>query len=365
MCTCVKNLLVFVIFAFTSAVVYGQQVTKEQLLKLFYQAHVAQNENNQQGAIDAYIEILKLSPGLPDPYLQLGNIYADMSEDVAAMKKACICYANYLKLKPEASEAESLKNKISHLTLRMRELEKKNLVGELPVPVKEVELPENKKISVVLDERKEEDIKATAQVPQDSVPVMKPLPASPVDEKLLGRWASSVLAENGREMWIFDILSINDELWMQFNDSSYMKKEPLLAGLRNWKAKGMADGDELVFTLKIEERKDQQAKKKSVLGGFGTIVSEMFDVDWDSFVNPTSAAGDTIPVEKPDTLSTAADSSFVEPLIVHTYQFRLKPDEGRLAGTLQTCVVDLMLNSKVLRDEKQDLELFNLYNSLI
>ena len=100
--------------------IYGQAPTKEQLLKLFFQAHKALGENNQEEAIQAYKQILKLSPGLPDPYLQLGDIYATMTTDKEALEKACMCYANYLRLRPEASNADELKSTISDLTNQIK-----------------------------------------------------------------------------------------------------------------------------------------------------------------------------------------------------------------------------------------------------
>ena len=117
-----KRLLFFVIPFFLFLEGYAQQVTKEQLLKLFYKAQTALNSGQIDTAINAYVEVLKLSPGLPDTYLQLGNIYSSMTTDAAALEKACICYANYLKLKPETVDAELLKTKISEMTLGVRQL---------------------------------------------------------------------------------------------------------------------------------------------------------------------------------------------------------------------------------------------------
>ena len=99
--------------------IYGQAPTKEQLLKLFFQAHKALNESNQTEAIQIYKQILKVSPGLPDPYLQLGDIYASMTTNKEALEKACMCYANYLRLRPEATNAEELKTTISKLTYQI------------------------------------------------------------------------------------------------------------------------------------------------------------------------------------------------------------------------------------------------------
>lgn len=101
--------------------IYGQAPTKEQLLKLFFQAHKALNESNQTEAIQIYKQILKVSPGLPDPYLQLGDIYASMTTNKEALEKACMCYANYLRLRPEATNAEELKTTISKLTYQINQ----------------------------------------------------------------------------------------------------------------------------------------------------------------------------------------------------------------------------------------------------
>ena len=65
--------------------IYGQAPTKEKLLKLFYQANKALNDNNRTEAIQIYKQILKVSPGLPDSYLQLGDIYASMTTDREAV----------------------------------------------------------------------------------------------------------------------------------------------------------------------------------------------------------------------------------------------------------------------------------------
>ncbi|MFW2551486.1 hypothetical protein, partial [Klebsiella pneumoniae] len=74
---------------------------------------------------------LKLSPGLPDPYLQLGDLYAAMSGDALALKKACVCYSTYLKLKPEAENAVLLKGKVEELQKQVAELEAVGEAGQL------------------------------------------------------------------------------------------------------------------------------------------------------------------------------------------------------------------------------------------
>lgn len=93
------------------------------------------NESNQTEAIQIYKQILKVSPGLPDPYLQLGDIYASMTTNKEALEKACMCYANYLRLRPEATNAEELKTTISKLTYQINGMSGKQPDMALTTPV--------------------------------------------------------------------------------------------------------------------------------------------------------------------------------------------------------------------------------------
>lgn len=350
---------------------YGQQPTREQLLKLFYKAHTAQRENNRQAAIATYQEILKLSPGLPDPYLQLGNLYATMVEDADAMKKACICYSTYLDLKPEAADAPVLKNRMAELTQKMVELEKENIAGgvqEESVPV----FVDSVAVAMISQEGVVEPMPqvmsdSVASLAVDTVQQVEPvLSVSPVDENLLGRWVSAEMGDSGREMWIMDVLKQQDnEMWMRFNEHSYAKNDPLLAAMHKWEAPAYVDGDTLVFTFKIEKRKVKKEKKGGLLSEFGTVVSEMFGVNWKSLTGKGETA-------VPDTLATSlrgADSLFVDtipdslrvmrdPLTLYTYEFRLKHVDNRLSGTLRKKVVERAFREKVLTDEMGGCEFF-------
>lgn len=90
--------------------IYGQAPTKEQLLKLFFQAHKALNESNQTEAIQIYKQILKVSPGLPDPYLQLGDIYASMTTNKEALEKGMYVLCELFTLTSRSNECRGTEN---------------------------------------------------------------------------------------------------------------------------------------------------------------------------------------------------------------------------------------------------------------
>lgn len=358
----------FLIYSFAFFFVglgYGQQPTREQLLRLFYKAHTAQKENNQQAAIAAYKEILRLSPGLPDPYLQLGNLYAIQVENADALKKACICYSTYLDLKPETADAPALKIKVIELTQKVVELEK--IVSEREVLQEVKDIPILIDSMVVVRVSEEEKTDTVLQVVSDTIPLEVPsLFVSPVDEEMLGRWASAEMGNNGREMWIMDVMKRqNNEMCMRFNAHSYAKNNPLLAAMQEWEALAYVDGDTLVFTFKIEKKKEKKGKKHGLLSEFGAVVSGMFDVNWKNLTDRREAsvsdivAKDSLMIDSlsvdsvPDSLRMMRD-----PLMVYTYEFRLKYTGDRLCGTLRNKVVERAFQEKVLTDEKKICDFF-------
>lgn len=352
----IKYWLVGILMAFLCHDICAQHVTKEQLLKLFYQANVAQKANDTDKAIEIYLSVLKLSPGLPDPYLSLGKLYAAKSDKVS-MKKACICYSNYLRLKPDASDADFLKSEITRLTA-LAEAE------ETTSPVIENEPP---RFTVVLaspieesDSIAMEDSVYVAEAPiepvvEDTVATVaepvKPEVIAPIDSRMLGRWASDEMNSNGREMWIFDIHAENNALWMQLTDSAFMKKDVLWANAPDLKAQGLLEGDSIVFAFEMEEEKkvlsSSARKEEKANDDFTTIVDEILNLDLGRLMevpNPgkemakadTTAMIDSLAVD-----SIPADSVIrLEPRIVHAYIFRFAFDGKMLGGSVTKRIYD-------------------------
>lgn len=357
----IKSWLVGILIVCFCHTIYAQHVTKEQLLKLFYQANVAQKANDTDKAIEIYLSVLKLSPGLPDSYLKLGKLYAAKA-DAVSLKKACICYSNYLRLKPEASEAEYLKSEITRLTALaetgegIRSIEIKQPEPAIVLPVTSGEIA-----SVAV-----EKVQEKLAPPQDTVvtiaKVMMPAEqevVAPVDSRLLGRWASDELNFDGREMWIFDIYAEGNAMWMQFTDSAYMKKKDVwLVNASGLKAKGMQRGDSLVFSFEIEEKKDLLASKKEKTDAdpFATMIDEFLGIDFGGLMGRTDKKQpeDSIVV---DTL--AMDSAmWVEPKIIHAYVFTLKFDGMKLDGKVNTRMYDAHSSGSYLSDLSHACELF-------
>lgn len=358
----IKSWLVGILIVCFCHNICAQHVTKEQLLKLFYQANVAQKANDTDKAIDIYLSVLKLSPGLPDPYLKLGKLYAAKA-DAVSLKKACICFSNYLRLKPEASDAEALKSEISRLTALAEKGE-----GVRPIEIKQPEpavvLPVTSgEIASVAVEKVQEKVAS----PQDTVvTIPRVMPAeqdivASIDSRLLGRWASDELNFDGREMWIFDIYAEDNAMWMQLTDSAYMKKKDIwLANASGLKAKGMQRGDSLVFSFEIEEKKDllPSEKEDGKTDALSTIIDDILSFDLGSLMggndrkrkeDSTALAMDTVALDS---------AAWVEPKIIHAYVFTLKFDGMKLEGRVNTRMYDAHSNGGYLSDLSHTCELF-------
>ena len=352
----------------------AQHVTKEQLLKLFYQANVAQKANDTEKAIEIYLSVLKLSPGLPEPYLSLGKLYAS-KDDKISMKKACICYSNYLRLKPDAAEADFLESEITRLTA-LAEAE------EVAPPVETNRPP---RFTVVLSNpvgtigtNTAIDSMDVAEVPVVPIVVdtvvkvaepVSPKVIAPVDSRMIGRWASDEMDSNGREMWIFDIYAENDALWMQLTDSAFMKKDPLWANAPDLKAQGLLEGDSLVFTFEIEEKEESTETaspkgKRKEKDGFSSIVDEILNLDLGRLMdapasNRETARPDSSAIDSLGTDSIPMDSTlYLEPRIIHAYIFSLAFDGKKFGGSVTKRIYDANASEASISENSRICELF-------
>lgn len=345
-------LSLFLILTTGLSSVYGQQITRDQLLKLFYQANTAVKENNYQAAVDAYTEIIKRSPGLPDPYLQLGNLYAGRTDDAAALKKACICYLTYIKLKPESSQVPLLENKVKDLQGKIDALETSLASATKEDTIQQQEMVKKEKIVVVVPAVAsdiQEPQKDTAAVDTDSLLVTDTIPSVSVpvrqiaapDLRLSGRWVSEKLGENGREFWIVDVKSLQDKMEMSLADFSYVLK------VGNWKHKVSSvaiafseKNDTLVFDFYSEKEKTADVDQKNILEDFGMIVSNLFDTGMERISEFTNRSNnsvghdvDTLSMSVSDSSASVVDSvAVVNPKILYVSEFRLRYDGYKLSG---------------------------------
>lgn len=360
---CIKYfLLILFLLMMGFSVCCAQQTTRDQLLNLFYKAHNLMKAGESQAAISAYTEILNLSPGLPDPYLQLGDLYATMTKSVSSLKKATICYSTYLKLKPESSQKLTIEKKIDELKSKVLELENINS------PQKSVIVADSGQIlneesgkntfMVVSDKVLENFSTDTLLAKEKSVIVFKKNNKAPQDVQLAGRWISAGIGENGRETWIMDMRVLQDEMQILLNDSSsILANQDIWGSMKHGKATVMIENDTLVFAFCSELAKKMEKDKEYLLSNFGQMVDKMFDTGQtelsglSSNLNRTEIerGGDSVVRLDKQVVDSLSDTlAVVCPKIFCICEFRLFYDGYKMSGTLSKRIMETGLNDKIL-----------------
>ena len=110
-----KRIILLLISLFVISIATAQEITREQLLKLYYKAQKAEQAGNSQEALEVYKTILALNDALPIPYLKMADIYAANSTDPTSAAMAIALYNKYLNLQTDNKDAPAIKNKIVQL----------------------------------------------------------------------------------------------------------------------------------------------------------------------------------------------------------------------------------------------------------
>ncbi len=279
----------FFISLFACSMVYAggsaQQVTREQILMLFYKARQAQQAGDKQEAMTFYKEIINLQPRLPEPYQQLGDLYRTETDNVRSQERAAALYGFYLQLKPEATDYEVVKQKKEETERLLAELEQREVATRAPVVIAEQEESLAQKPPIVVQE------KAVAEPMPEAVKPVRKEKTSPshrvsIDKNLTGRWVSTSKAENGREAWILDVKEVNGEFWITINNKSAVKSTPLFDAMTDLDIQGQMTGGQLKFHFAVSEPYDPD--KKDVMGTVGDFLGNLLNVDvyeWKLFSN--------------------------------------------------------------------------------
>lgn len=324
--------LSFSIITFT--ICYSQQTTKADLLKLFFQANQSVKNGKNDDAKKFYTEIIKLSPGLPEPYLNLGKLYSQDINNEKNLQKACICFTQYLKLNPETSQSDYLSAEISRLTSIIDELKssKKNPVDSVPVS-KFSKLEVTPKLAIF-----EDSIDRNIEIPVLIHKTDTTLLAAEYDSIYFGRWVSSEFGNDGRETWILDIKDDNGRLVMSYNKNSSFSLNTRLCKFKgDEETFGINDNDTVCFefSLKDIERNNKQDSNTN----FDSVVKDLFGLDFE-----------------PAEITVTDSVNLNRNILNYKYLFNLVYDNGALIGKQRTIVINSL--NEILSDVSDDIALY-------
>lgn len=337
-----KCAITIILMMFICSVGYSQQTTKTDLFKLFYQANQSVKNGENDDAKRIYTEIIKLSPGLPDPYLNLGKLYSMDVDSEENLKKACICFSQYLKLNPETKQSDYLNGEISRLTSLINNLKSSKKV----VVLQSDTMPKNKfyklevtpKLSIVEDTIDNSILLPKVIHKKDTSFVIEP------DQKYIGRWISSEFGNNGREMWILDIVEEDGKMAMCFNNNSYFKSMKGLCKLTGTeKAFAVNNNDSICFSFLVKDYRNDKISDTSSDLNFDSVVRELFGLDFDS--SDTQYIG----------TETANKQIFN-----YTYLFNLILKNNSFIGTQRTIITDS--SNEIISDVSDNISLYKCSN---
>lgn len=323
----------------TSVGINAQQPTREQLLKLFYQARQAQRAGETDEAVALYKQIIRLSPRLPDTYIALGDIYKADTSNIHSQEMATTLYGFYIQLKPDASDLENVRIRQKEASHQLEKLKQRAQITQLESPTEIAS-----EISTPTIESK------IAQVESEHVAQPKPVEIKPsintdtqtkaeatfaIPGNLTGRYASTTKAENGREAWILDIKDVNGELWISINAKSAVKETELFEAMTSMDIPGRIENGKLKFDFTIHNVYEEG---KGVMGSIGDFLGNMLGVDvfeWNLFAKNKETRN-----------------------LAYNYAFELSLESYSLKGFIQTSVRDEAAPETLLSNNTQACELF-------
>lgn len=316
----------------------AQQVTREQLLKLFYNAQQARQTGNVEEAKTLYKQIINLQPRLPEPYLHLGDLYRADTTDLRSQEKAVALYGFYLQLKPEATDYETVNT-------RKKEIERRLTSQEQYAAAEQQPQTKKKEVAVA-------QVTVTPVEPQPAIapePEVKPVYKEKRDlsskvnsrpvKNLTGRWVSTSKAMDGREAWILDIKEAEGEYWISINNKSAVKNTELFDAMTNLDIPGRWENDRFIFNFTVSEVYDPDKKGSNIIGSVGDFLGNVLGVDvfeWKLFANNKKKNHN----------------------LVYEYAFDLECEPYSLKGYIHTAVRDKSDTTKLVTNNTQACELF-------
>lgn len=329
----------------TCTICYSQQTTKADLLKLFFQANQSVKNGKNDDAKKFYTEIIKLSPGLPEPYINLGKLYSLDINNEKSLQKACLCFKQYLKLNPETSQSDFLSAEINRLTSLIDELRSSKAINNTfvdTIPVSKFsKLEVTPKLAIFEDSLIDKHIDIPVYIHKDDTTLL----AAESDSIYLGRWVSSEFNNEGREIWILDIKDDNGKLLMSYNGNSSFSQNTRLCKLKgSEEVYGINNNDTICFTYSLKDSENTKQTETNSDINFDSVVRDLFGLDFES------------------SETTVSDSTNLNNNIFnYKYLFNLVYNNGALIGTQRTIVINSL--GEIISDVSDDITLYKCPNT--
>lgn len=396
---------IFLLLCMNVQIFSQKLVTREQLLRLFYQAQQAQRKGEKEEEATAYKKIITLSPRLPEPYLRLGDILKSDIKNLKSQKKALLAYGLYMKLNPGVSDSVMVSNKIEEVKLQISRLEeeipKPILVSTSEGQVTQDNIIQKRKSEVLQDRKKVDGLKSQSQNTNVSPEKSKIVEhkkstieqkTSATDNKLQedSKIESEVKEETivKSEKDIVDEKNLEDdsckkeEMHNQLSDSSFKNVMQKFTGRWVSDSKGINAREAWIMDIKelgedvLFSLSDQSAiKSTSLFNGF-TDLGIKGKIEGTKLILDFSVSGSQPNKDEGSLMGTVgallentfgldvldfgmfSENKSKDRELIYTYIFKLDMAANCMKGNLRTLVKDKADTEVVILDNLQDCELY-------
>ena len=212
-----KKIILLTGFLFLFCYIHSQEITRGQLMQLFYLAQKYQKAGNNEGAIQSYNKITELAPKLPEPYLALGFLYSTNDDD-KSIKLALQSYRKYIELAPHNVERDS----IARIVFALEQ---------------SIDAPENSIDNDIVIESLAENIPDNSKLnagPPEPI-VAKPEIANQKEKSIFdGKWISDRFVQSVMiPEWVFDISDFGNTYKISFHHASQRYSDNLDSKIKN------------------------------------------------------------------------------------------------------------------------------------
>ena len=111
-----RSCIILCLLVFSALFACAQsQITRSELLKLYYEANVAANNNNDSVAIERFLTIIKHVPSMSDPYLRIAEIYDKPNANRQDVESAIFMYRNFVDIELDEDKSKQARERLCEL----------------------------------------------------------------------------------------------------------------------------------------------------------------------------------------------------------------------------------------------------------
>ncbi len=109
------QVVLFILLVVASVGNAQKQITRNELLKLYYEANVAVESKNDSVAVERFLTIIKHVPSMPEPYLRVARLYDVDGAGREHIEAAILMYRHYVDMELDLNKSKDARERLCEL----------------------------------------------------------------------------------------------------------------------------------------------------------------------------------------------------------------------------------------------------------